>query len=272
MSPDDAEAPSHDAEAPSEHDAVDSLERLGLSNYAARVLVALHRLGVGTAKQIHEETDVPRSQVYGAAEELLDRGLVELQQSTPKRYRPTGLDTARRRLAEELKTEADRAFSFLEAQRRARTEQETRDDVWTVRGREPVNGRVVELARQATDSLLFAASAPEFVSEEIAATIRDRRDAGVAVAVISESRSVRELFDGIEGVDVDAPQESQTMDYTGRVLLVDDRAVLLSSVPSTETSEETAIWSADTAMARILAQAIAGSIDSLVRGSDVEQE
>ncbi|WP_049984759.1 TrmB family transcriptional regulator [Halobellus rufus] len=259
-----------DESVPSEHEAVESLERLGLSNYAARVFVALHRLGVGTAKQIHEETDVPRSQVYGAAEELLDRGLVELQQSTPKRYRPMGLDTARRRLAEELKNEADRAFSFLEAQRRARTEQETRDDVWTVRGREPVSGRVVELAQQATETLLFAASAPEFVSEDIVAAIAERSENGVAVSVVSEDSTVRERFAALDGVDVDAPQESQPMDYTGRVLLVDDRAVLLSSVPATESGEETAIWSADTAMARILAQAIAGSIDSFVRGSGVE--
>ncbi|WP_336023219.1 TrmB family transcriptional regulator [Halobellus salinisoli] len=258
-----------DADAPSEHDAVDSLERLGLSNYAARVFVALHRLGVGTAKQIHDETDVPRSQVYGAADELLDRGLVELQQSTPKRYRPTGLDTARRRLAEELQAEADRAFSFLEAQRRARTEQETRDDVWTVRGREPINGRVVELTRQATDTLLFAASAPEFVSDNVVAAVRERRDEGVSITVISEDPHVRERFASIDGVDVDAPQESQPMDYTGRVLLVDDRAVLLSAVPPTESAEETAIWSADTAMARILSRAIAGSIDSLVRDTDV---
>ncbi|WP_144900796.1 TrmB family transcriptional regulator [Halobellus captivus] len=257
-----------DRDDPSEHDAVESLERLGLSNYAARVFVALHRLGVGTAKQIHEETDVPRSQVYGAAEELLDRGLVELQQSTPKRYRPTGLDTARRRLAEDLQADADRAFSYLKAQRRARTERETRDDVWTVRGREPVHGRVVELVRQATETLLFAASAPEFVSDEIAAAIAERRDAGVDVNVISEDRTVRERFESIGGIAVEAPRGSQTMDYTGRVLLVDDRAVLLSTVASGKTGEETAIWSSDTAMARILAQAIAGSIDSLVRDPD----
>jgi sugar-specific transcriptional regulator TrmB len=150
-----------------EHDAVESLERLGLSNYAARTFVALQRLGVGTAKQIHEETDVPRSQVYGAADELADIGLVELQQSTPKRYRPVSVDAARRQLAEELKAEADRAFSYLEAQRRSRTEWETRDDVWTVRGREPVNGRVVELAKQATESILFAAPAPEYVPEAL---------------------------------------------------------------------------------------------------------
>ncbi|MGQ4556267.1 helix-turn-helix domain-containing protein [Halobellus sp. GM3] len=252
----------------SEHDAVESLERLGLSNYAAKVFVALQRLGVGTAKQIHEETDVPRSQVYGAADELADIGLVELQQSTPKRYRPVGLDTARRQLAERLTAEADRAFSFLEAQRHAQVERETRDDVWTVRGREPVNSRVVELLRQATDTVLLGVPAPEYVPDDLLSTLADRRDVGVAIRVISEDPTVRETFDTVDGVDVAAPLESQMMDYTGRVLLVDDRAVLLSAVSPSDPAEETAIWSADTAMAEILVRAIRGSIDSLVREDD----
>ena len=251
----------------SEHEAVSSLERLGLSNYAARVFIALQRLGVGTAKQIHEETDVPRSQVYGAAEELADLGLVELQQSTPKRYRPVSLDTARRQLAESLKRDADRAFAFLEAQRAARTEEETRDDVWTVRGREPVNRRVVELARQATETLLFGAPAPEFVPEDFAEIVEERRDAGVAVRVVSESPTVREMFAEVEGIEVDTPVQTEGMNHIGRVLRIDERAVLLSAVSADDSSEETAIWSADTAMAEILAGAIAGSIDSLVRGS-----
>ncbi|WP_256290702.1 TrmB family transcriptional regulator [Halobellus inordinatus] len=129
----------------SEHEAVESLERLGLSNYAAQVFVALQSLNVGTAKQIHEETDVPRSQEYGAAEELADFGLVEIQKSTPKRYRPVSLDTARGQFAERLKREADRAFSFLKAQRETQVDGEMRGDVWITHGRDPVHHRVGNL-------------------------------------------------------------------------------------------------------------------------------
>jgi sugar-specific transcriptional regulator TrmB len=215
---------------------------------------------------------VPRSQVYGAAEELTEIGLVELQQSTPKRYRPVGLDTARRQLAEELKAEADRAFSYLEAQRRAHTERETRDDVWTIRGREPVNSRAVELVEQATDSVLFAAPGPEYVSEELVEAIRERLDAGVAVRVVSESEDVRARFRSTDGIDVAAPVDSHPKDYTGRVLLVDERAVLLSTAPQSSSPDETAIWSSDSAMAEILAGAIAGGINSLVRDSGGEGE
>ncbi|WP_435185359.1 TrmB family transcriptional regulator [Halobellus sp. EA9] len=254
----------------SEHEAVEALERLGLSNYGARVFVALQRLGVATAKQIHEETDVPRSQVYGAAEELLDLGLVELQQSTPKRYRPVGLDTARRQLAERMKREADRAFSFLEAQREARTDRETRDDVWTIHGREPVHNRVEELARQATDSILFAAPSPAFVPPDLPATLQSRIAAGASARVLSEDADVRAIFADVEGVEV-AEAIDPPMDHPGRVLIVDDRVVLLSATPPGEGADETAIWSADTAMAEILARVIENSIDSFLNGSFGEE-
>jgi len=250
----------------SEHEAVEALEHLGLSNYAARVFVALQRLGVGTAKQVHEETEVPRSQVYGAADDLLDIGLVELQQSTPKRYRPVDLDTARRQLAERMQREADRAFSFLEAQREARSERETRDDVWTIHGREPVHNRVVELARQATESVLFAAPAPEFVPADLPSTLQARVASGASVRVLSEDAAVRELFADVEGVEI-AQAIDPPMDHPGRVLIVDDRVVLLSATPPGEGAEETAIWSADTAMAEILARVIENSIDTFVAGS-----
>lgn len=265
-SPDDEpDGSDHGSATNGEHEAVQSLETLGLSNYAARVFVALQKLGVGTAKQIHDIADVPRSQVYGAAEELESLGLVELQQSTPKRYRPVGLDAARRRLAEELKTEADRAFDYLEAARRQRTSGETRDDVWTVRGREPVGNRAVELAEQAQERVIFAAPHTDLVSTELVAVLAERAEAGVTVRVISESEEVRSMFEeAASAVQVSEPHNDPPADFTGRVLLVDRRVILLSVVPPSDPTEETAIWSADTAMSDILSRIIESGIESMV--------
>jgi sugar-specific transcriptional regulator TrmB len=248
-----------------EHEAVQSLERLGLSNYGARVFLALQKLGVGTAKEIHDVVGVPRSQVYGAADELESLGLVELQQSTPKRYRPVSLDAARQRLAEELQTEADRAFDYLEAARRQRTAGETREDVWTVRGREPIHNRVVELAEQAQERVIFAAPSLEFVTADFVAALGERADDGVDVRVVSESPDVREAFESVsEQMDVSAPKEDPPADFTGRILLIDYRVILLSVVPPATPSEETAIWTADTAMADILSRIIESGIESVV--------
>ena len=71
---DDAAGPGDDRDAGGESRpetaARTALERLGLSTYEAGVFVALEKLGRGTAREIAEATDVPRSQVYGAAEHI----------------------------------------------------------------------------------------------------------------------------------------------------------------------------------------------------------
>ncbi|WP_433633300.1 TrmB family transcriptional regulator [Halomicrococcus sp. NG-SE-24] len=76
--------------------AIDQLEQLGLSTYAARTLVALVALGSGTAKDVSEVADVPRTRVYDAVEELQEEGLVDIQQSTPKQFWPVSTETLSR--------------------------------------------------------------------------------------------------------------------------------------------------------------------------------
>jgi sugar-specific transcriptional regulator TrmB len=249
-----------------DHEAVESLERLGLSNYEARVFLALQKLGSGTAKDIHDVAGVPRSQVYGAAESLEERGLVELQRSTPKRYRPVDLDAARTRLAARLEREQERAFDHLERVRRERSGEETREEVWTVRGRGPVADRAAKLIARATERVVFGAASVDLVSEPIVDALRERAEAGVDVLVVSENPAVRALFaDGPSAVA--APPADAPTEFTGRVVLVDDATILLSVLVESGAGgppEETAIWSAESAMAAVLVQVTRDGIATLL--------
>ncbi|MDS0282855.1 TrmB family transcriptional regulator [Haloarcula onubensis] len=76
------------------NDAIDQLAALGLSAYAARTFVGLLELGTGTAKSVSETVDVPRTRVYDAVEELSDRGLVSVEETTPKRFSSVPAETA----------------------------------------------------------------------------------------------------------------------------------------------------------------------------------
>ncbi|XVH31097.1 TrmB family transcriptional regulator [Haloferacaceae archaeon DSL9] len=253
-----------DAPADGEHAVIDALERLGLSNYEARVFVALQRLGTGTAKEIHELAGVPRSQVYGTAESLEAQGLVERQQGTPKRYRPVTLDAARERLESRLEQAGDQAFSYLETIDQDRTGTETKEDVWTVRGRSTVDDRCLELVESADDALLFAAAVPELASVRLVEALSDRAADGIEVTVVSEHPGVRAQF-ADEPVAVYAAPDDHYGEFSGRVVLVDDRAILLSVVPpDASVDDETAIWSAGTGMATILVQVTKSGIEALV--------
>jgi sugar-specific transcriptional regulator TrmB len=248
-----------------DHNAIEALQRLGLSNYEAQVFLALQKLGTGTAREIHETADVPRSQVYGAADALEERGLVEIQHSTPKRYRPVGLDAARAHLTAELERERERAFDYLETVHEDRDGDETREDVWTIRGQGPIDDRILELATRATDSLLYAADSPAFVSADFVDVLAEKARSDVAVTVVSENDAVRDLF-ADRGVTV-VPVEEGPTDFTGRVLLADDDVILLSVGGNERGGDpETAIWSAGTAMASVLVRVTRDGIAAIAGG------
>lgn len=232
-------------------DAVAALERLGLSSYEAQVFVALQRLGTGTAEAVCDVSGVPRSQVYGAAEDLADRGLVELVESSPERYRPVDLGAARRQLTARLERETAEAFDALRAVRGDHADQDG-EGVTTLRGRHAVDQRVRSLLARADAVVVFAPAA--WAIDAVADRLRDLADGDVAVSVASEDPAVGARFED-DPVRAFVVEGDQMGEMTGRPLLVDEATVLLSVVdPDRDGADETAPWTADTSIGRILAE------------------
>lgn len=237
----------------SEFDPIDALEQLGVPNYEARVFVALQKLGTGTAKDVSSIADVPRSQVYGAAESLERRGLIEIQHSTPKTYRPVDLDEARARLRERFERNQERAFEYLETVQNERARSvEAQEGVWRLTGAAAIEGRTVALVDEARDRIVFGAQDPELYTETIVEHLRDRSAAGVDVTVIAEDERT---LDRVRGLDVVAPTIAEG-DQAGRLLVVDDDTILMS----VENDEETAIWSSRSGFARVLVPLVEDAI------------
>ncbi|WP_231754670.1 TrmB family transcriptional regulator [Halapricum sp. CBA1109] len=66
---------------------VDVLQSFELTEYESKCFVALSRIGHGTAKEVSEVADIPQARVYDCMDALADRGLVDVQQSKPRRFR-----------------------------------------------------------------------------------------------------------------------------------------------------------------------------------------
>ena len=66
---------------------IESLKRLGLTEYEARVYMALNHIKAGTVSDIHAASGVPRSAVYGALSKLEEKGLIDVEHGKPMRYR-----------------------------------------------------------------------------------------------------------------------------------------------------------------------------------------
>jgi len=241
-----------------ENEAIDAFERLGLTSYEAKVFIALHRLGSGTAKDVANVADVPRSQVYSVADSLEAHGLLEVQQSSPIRYRPVGIEGAQNTLQERFEREQDRAFEYVEMVKQESAPEETQEDIWTVRGRNRVEDRVVELLKGAEDRIVFGTRLPELVTESVERTLAERVGAGIPVVVVSQSNDVRAQFGAVDGVETETPPAYRERDQrSGRIVIVDDDSILLSVID--DDGSETAIWSSGSLFASVLIQLIEAS-------------
>lgn len=239
-----------------EDDAVDALKRLGLTTYEARVFVGLQKLGVGTASEVDDVTDVPRSQVYGAADSLEERGLIDVQQGTPTRFRPVALDEAKSKLFDQLESRGESAFAYLEEVRgQYERENEQAEAIWTVRGGDNVSDRTASLVDGADARVLYGTGRLEALEPAVLEAL-ERRAGDVEVVVASANPEVEARAEALSGVSTIAvPATLSPNISTGRSLLVDDDTILLSVVPSdamSHLSEETAFWSEETAFALML--------------------
>lgn len=240
-----------------EREAVESLERLGLSSYEARAFVALCRLGGGTANDVHRASGVPQSRLYGVMEGLQDRGLVDVQASTPKRYRPVGLEAARSVLRRELDDAEREAFDYLE---RAGAEDpaERGETVWMVHGGEAVSQRVVRLVEDARRRVIFGAARPEQVPAAVADALGDRATAGVRVVAMGDAATAERYPAPVTVADTSAGTPAPS--NAARILIVDDDAVLMSTVePGPDGDQEVGMWTAGTGLGRMLAGVLDGA-------------
>jgi sugar-specific transcriptional regulator TrmB len=134
--------------------ATEQLEGFGLSTYAARTFVALASLGTGTARDVSQVSEVPRTRVYDAVDELRERGLVDVQQSSPKTFWAISPGTASRTFRRDLEHRTDlleSALSELDPEQR-RVEQR---GVWTVEGQVAVTERVVAFIENAEEEIVY---------------------------------------------------------------------------------------------------------------------
>ncbi|MEF8829988.1 MAG: helix-turn-helix domain-containing protein [Halobacteriales archaeon] len=237
-----------------EDEAVDALNRLGLTAYEARVFVALQKLTTGTASEVSEVADVPRSQVYGAAEGLERRGLVAVHQTTPTRYRPVPLEEAREKLLRELEADGERAFEYLRSVEGSHEGDEHRSDaVWTVADEAAIAARAADLIGASERRVIYGVDSPDQLEPAVVDALVERADAGVTVVAASDDPEALDRLADLEGVRaLEAPGDQ--VPGTGRVLVADHDGVLLSVLGGDhlpEGASETAVWSADSAFAGV---------------------
>lgn len=236
-----------DPTADPESAAIEQLEGFGLSTYAARSFVALARLGSGTARDVSQVSEVPRTRVYDAVEELQDRGLVDVKQSSPKQFWAISAETATRTFEHEVERRTQilgTALTELEPAER-RSEQ---GGVWTVDGQSAVTSRVLEFFASAEEEIVYM-TVEDLLTEDLIEALSEAADRGVSVKLAGISPQVQDrIQDDIPEAAIFESLWVWSDTPAGRLMMVDRQKTLVSALVNgaednpSDPRSETAIW------------------------------
>jgi len=150
------------------NEAVEVLQELGLKEYEAKCFVGLSRLSTGTAKQLGEITDVPRTRVYDAIRVLEAQGLVEIQHSSPQRFRAVPLGEATETLRDQYETRVERLERSLSNAEAVDPEtDESVQEVWSMSGTDAIANRSNTLVREATEEVVLVLGDGSLLTETL---------------------------------------------------------------------------------------------------------
>lgn len=126
---------------------IECLKSLGLTKYEALVYISLLKVASATASGIHEISGVPRASVYTVIDQLLNKGLVSVSQSAPKRFAAFPPEDAIARLMGTIERDAHYARDSLSLMYQERTIPGTgiEELIWNIYGIENIEKRLIHL-------------------------------------------------------------------------------------------------------------------------------
>lgn len=229
-------------------EAVELLQQLGLQEYEAKAFVALTRLRQGTAKEISEISDVPRTRVYDAVRVLESSGLVEIQHSNPQRFRAVSVTEAADTLQQKYDSRTDSLRDSLEAIDSVSTAAETdvTHEVWSLSGTAGITSRTQQLIDDAAQELIFVLGDEAIFTEQLVARIQAAQQRGVTVIIGTTAESIRDrVQEELPGTQVfvsglawlSGSLWSGDDTEISRLLLVDQSSILVSTFHETPAGE-----------------------------------
>ena len=220
-------------------EAIEVLQQLGLKEYEARCFVGLTRLKTGTAKKLSNLTEVPRTRIYDAIRVLEAQGLVEIQHSSPQRFRAVSLEEATATLRDQYEDRVDRLHDAL-------TTVDTVDDddkssvqeVWTMSGQDAIENRSEQLIEGAHEEVVLVIGDESLLTEKLVETLTAvDDDIELLVGALTSSLQAEiqaavpaatTFVSGLEWLHGENTTEDETA--IGRLLLVDRESILVSSI------------------------------------------
>lgn len=218
-------------------EAVEILQQFGLKEYEARCFVGLSRLSAGTAKDLSNVTEVPRTRVYDAIRVLEAKGLVEIQHTSPQQYRAVSVDEAIETLRRRYDARCERLGDTLDAVGEISDptgDAESGHEVWTLSDATAIDERTQRLVDGAEAETALVLGCESALTEGLERSLNDLcDDVDLCVGAVDEDLRRRVA----ERVPTETTFEPET-DWLSRecedvlitrLVLVDGTTILVST-------------------------------------------
>lgn len=199
---------------PKEDELSTELRKLGLTSYQARCYVFLVKLGPSDPRKVAAKASMPYPSAYEALRRLGDLGWVELVTKRPAVYRARDPTT----IFGEIQSRLKETFASLEAMYKA-TPTDQAELVYTLRGKERVLSKLVEMIRSAHASIMLVT--PAETLEESSTLLEEIRNAA------SRGVEIRVMTDQANPKGIPTTVDARTGSVVAFDLLVDEDTALI---------------------------------------------
>ena len=190
------------------------LRKLGLTSYEAKCYVFLVKIGPSDPRKVAAKASMPYPSAYEALRRLGDLGWVELVTRRPAVYRARDPAT----ILGEIQAKLKETFASLEAMYKA-TPSEQAELVYTLRGKERVLSKLVEMIKGAKSSMMLVTPAETLLaSDTLLEEISKAVARGVKIRVMTDEEYITGLPPKVE---------ARTGSIVAFDLLVDDNTALI---------------------------------------------
>jgi sugar-specific transcriptional regulator TrmB len=215
---------------------VAALRRLGLTEYEARIYLALIRMGPKKASEVSYFGQVPRTKTYGAIRELERKGLLRIIPGKPELYAPAAPSEHLLPVVTKLNREAKESEEVVQSlavlfESSKYTKQyaipEDVKEFWRIDGRKDILRKLTEILGDATKSINYATSVWGLVRayKVHSEALEEAKNRGVVVRLLSSISSensgvAKEFSEIIEIRQVDKPFDVSFVSVDARQLVV----------------------------------------------------
>ncbi len=248
---------------PINQERLQKLQGFGLTEYQARVYLALLDLGTAPASEIPVPSGVPRTRIYGTMGQLHAKGLVQILPEKPVRYRAVPLSRYLKALAAEYRQKAIQLAANAETAAHdfsvAPIEATARPGKFeAIYGRRNVRDKLVEMYEAAETEIVGIGSmhSPARILRGLGQTLEEKASLGVTVKFAfftnrENAPEVRSLsrYSEVRHIDFFTPVCRHGVDGT--------QFLMSHPIPDDDSGfrgEDIAIWTDDTAIASAMAQ------------------